>query len=73
MASYCVNNSNAQDNGDHEVHNLDAGCSNYPDPGNQVPLGEHATCATAVEMARAIEDYKQSNGCFYCANECHTT
>ncbi len=70
MANYCVN-MNAQSNGDHEVHNLDAGCSRLPDPNNRLGLGGHTTCTTAV--AKAKQTYARSNGCYYCAPACHTT
>ena len=69
MADYCVNK-NAQSNGDHEVHNLDKNCEYLPDPENRLALGNHSSCVTAVSKAK--ETYPQSNGCFYCAKECHT-
>lgn len=69
MPQYCVN-TNQQPNGDHEVHNLNANCSNLPDPANQRALGNHTNCHTAVLAAK--QHYAQSNGCFYCANPCHT-
>jgi len=67
MAYYCVNK-NAQSNGDHEVHK--SGCSFYPAPENRISLGEHLVCSTAVSKAR--DYYDQVNGCYYCANPCHT-
>ncbi len=70
MARFCVNK-NAQPNGDHEVHNLDAGCSYPPDPPNRLPLGDHRSCTGAV--AKAKQTYPKSNGCAYCATTCHTT
>ena len=70
MASYCVNK-NAQPNGDHEVHNIDAKCSFLPDASNRLALGNHLTCPTAV--AKAKQTYPKSNGCYYCASACHTT
>jgi hypothetical protein len=70
MADYCVNK-NAQSNGDHEVHNLDANCSYLPDSSNRLALGNHANCTTAVQKAK--QTYPQSNGCAYCAAACHTT
>lgn len=69
MAQYCVN-TNQQDNGDHEVHNLDANCSHLPDPANRLGLGNHSACQSAVVAAR--EYYAQVNGCYYCSNACHT-
>ncbi|TNZ86917.1 hypothetical protein CGI23_12600 [Vibrio parahaemolyticus] len=67
MPRYYVNK-NAQDNGDHEVHQ--EGCSRLPLPHNRLFLGIHSTCQTAVREAR--RHYRQSNGCFYCARACHT-
>jgi hypothetical protein len=66
MAQYYVNN-NAQPNGDHEVHK--AGCEWMP--GNKTALGDHATCHSAVAAAKRI--HRQSNGCYYCSRDCHTT
>lgn len=68
MATYYVNK-NAQDNGDHEVHEQD--CSYLPHADNRINLGDHVTCAPAVKEAK--KHYAQSNGCYYCANECHTS
>ncbi len=70
MANYCVNK-NAQSNGDHEVHNLGAGCSYLPDPPNRLALGNHSNCTTAVQKAK--QTYPRSNGCAFCAAACHTT
>jgi len=69
MAQYCVN-TNAQSNGDHEVHNLGANCSHLPDAVNRLALGNHNNCTTAVSKAK--QTYSQSNGCAYCASACHT-
>ena len=69
MARYYVN-ANAQLNGDHEVHKLE--CSFLPAPANRRYLGEFFSCATAVAEARR-NHYGQSNGCFYCSRECHTS
>ncbi len=68
MAKYCVSRK-AHSNGDHEVHNIDANCPYLPFTLNQVPLGEHATCDTAVAAARLI--YETANGCYNCATGCH--
>lgn len=67
MASYYVNK-NAQDNGDHEVHKSD--CSYLPDAQNRLYLGDFASCSSAVTEAK--KHYAQVNGCYYCANPCHT-
>ena len=68
MAIYYVNQ-NAQSNGDHEVHK--SGCSYIPDPENRISLGDHSSCTSAVRKAR--DYYTQVNGCYWCANACHTT
>ena len=69
MAAYCVNR-NAQSNGDHEVHNLQGGCIRLPELENQIPLGQHVSCQTAVAAAK--HHFSQVNGCYYCALPCHT-
>ena len=70
MAEYCVNK-NAQSNGDHEVHNLDASCPHLPAWSNRLDLGNHANCSTAVQKAK--QTYTKANGCAYCAAACHTS
>lgn len=67
MPLYYVNK-NAQDNGDHEVHK--SGCSFMPDGMNTLYLGSFTNCFNAVQEAKKY--YPQSNGCYYCAKECHT-
>lgn len=64
MADYYVNNE-AQPNGDHEVHK--SGCHRMPS--SKTPLGDHATCHTAVAAAKQI--YSKADGCYHCSNECH--
>jgi hypothetical protein len=68
MAQYYVNK-NGQDNGDHEVHV--SGCSYMPESHNRISLGDFSGCKGAVAAAR--EHFSQSNGCYYCSNECHTS
>ena len=68
MSSYYVN-TNAQANGDHEVHT--SGCSYLPAPENRIYLGDFTNCHQAVVEAR--KHYRQVNGCFYCSRPCHTT
>lgn len=69
MPNFCVNR-NPQDNGDHEVHDLSAGCSFLPEPSNRIALGNYATCWGAVQAAQSY--YSQVNGCYYCAPACNT-
>lgn len=71
MPSFIVNR-NAQDNGDHEVHNTTTGCWKMPEPQNRVPLGDHLDCRGAVTTATLL-GWKRANGCYWCANPCHTT
>ena len=68
MAKYYVN-TNAQSNGDHEVHK--EGCSYMPNASNAKYLGDFSTCQEAVREAK--KTYSKSNGCYYCSNACHTT
>ena len=72
MSTYCINR-NAQTNGDHEVHNLNVGSSCLPAPDNQVPLGQHPDCWSAVDTARRQYPGYRINGCYWCANACHTS
>jgi hypothetical protein len=67
MPNYYVN-SNAQTNGDHEVH--ETGCTQGADPENQVSLGYHGSCHGAV--AQAKQRYPTANGCAYCCEDCNT-
>lgn len=66
MANYYVNNK-AQQNGDHEVHK--DGCSWMPS--DKKYLGNFTNCKDAVREAK--KTHSKSNGCYYCANECHTS
>lgn len=61
-------NRNAQANGDHEVHTYN--CNQGPDDVNRVYLGDFASCGPAVREAK--RHYARSNGCYYCARDCHT-
>jgi hypothetical protein len=71
MPSYCVNK-NAQNNGDHEVHDLTLGaCIRLPESHNRLNLGYHINCQSAVREAKNF--YRQSNGCYYCCPSCHTS
>ena len=68
MARYYVNK-NAQNNGDHEVHKQ--GCKFILSDHNRLYLGDFSNCYSAV--MEAMKHYPQSNGCYYCSNECHTS
>jgi len=67
-SNYFVNK-NAQLNGDHEVHT--SSCAWKPNPENQIALGWHSNCQSAVVEAK--KHYSQSNGCAYCSPACHTS
>jgi hypothetical protein len=68
MDLYYVNQQ-AQANGDHEVHKSD--CDYMPSPEDRQYLSYFSNCHDAVQEAKKY--YPQSNGCYYCSNECHTT
>ena len=61
-------NMNSQPNGDHEIHK--SGCTWMPNISNRIYLGDFDSCYTAVRKSK--EHYNQTNGCYYCANACHT-
>ena len=62
-------NQNAQDNGDHEVH--EEGCSWMPEIENREYLGDFSSCSPAVAEAKR-RGYSTANGCYYCCKPCHT-
>ena len=68
MSSYYVN-TQAQTNGDHEVHK--DGCNFAPNATNRKYLGEFELCVPAVQEAR--KHFQKVNGCYFCARPCHTT
>ncbi|PKM43782.1 MAG: hypothetical protein CVV05_13045 [Gammaproteobacteria bacterium HGW-Gammaproteobacteria-1] len=68
MTKYYVN-TNAQDSGDHEVH--EEGCSFMPAPQHQKYLGNFTNCHDAVREARKY--YPSADGCFYCSKACHSS
>jgi len=68
MKNYLVNKK-AQSNGDHEVHIPE--CLFLPDIENRKNLGYFSTCHGAVVEAK--KTYSQSNGCYFCCNDCHTS
>lgn len=71
MPDYCVNKNAQSVTGDHEVHDLASKEGCLPDPENRLNLGSHPSCHEAVAAAK--QHYSDSNGCYHCANECHTT
>lgn len=71
MPHYCVNRNAQPNSGDHEVHDLASSKDCLPDSANRLDLGYHDDCQGAVRAAKQY--YDDVNGCFYCANDCHTT
>lgn len=71
MPYYCVNKIAQTGSGDHEVHDLASTMSCLPTSVNRIDLGYHATCSGAVQAAKTY--YTDVNGCYWCANACHTT
>jgi hypothetical protein len=67
MALYYVN-TNAQANGDHEVHK--DGCDHMPSLVNREYLGVYDNCQDAVDKAK--EKYSTADGCKFCCPKCHT-
>ena len=60
-----------QQNGEHEVHNLTAGCQYLPPELHRLDLGMHPDCHSALAEARRNWPPRRINGCPYCAWECH--
>lgn len=62
-------NANAQPTGEHEVH-LANGCMFPAAPRNQVDLGEHPNCQSALRAAK--QRYSNVDGCVHCTPSCHS-
>ncbi len=71
LPEFCVNKNAQPGSGDHEVHDLSSQQGCLPDPANRLNLGTYTSCRGAVNAAKQY--YDDVNGCYYCANECHTT
>lgn len=72
LPSFIINK-NQQQNGDYEVHNTTTGCSFMPQVANQIALGIHTDCASAVRQAKQNWPNARINGCYYCCRPCHTS
>ncbi|MGN2485872.1 hypothetical protein [Acinetobacter calcoaceticus] len=72
MDNYIINK-NPQYNGDHEVHNATKGCNYLPSIENQISLGNFNNCQQAVAQAKSNWPTHRINGCYWCANACHTS
>lgn len=70
MARYIVNKK-AQSTGEHEVHNANT-CQYLPNAENQISLGEHDTCQSALKEAYRLYPNNKFDGCYYCSPTCHT-
>lgn len=70
MQNYVLN-ANQQLNGDHEVHII--GCIYTPDSKNQIQLGLHFSCTSAVTKAKQLYPEVRINGCRTCSLACHTS
>lgn len=66
MKNYYVN-TQAQYNGDHEVHTAD--CQFIPSLLNRKAIGQHENCKAAVTEAK--KTYSKADGCKTCSNDCH--
>jgi len=69
MPKFCVNRV-AQSNGDHEVHDTTTMRPCHPSAANQIDLGYHDSCHSAVRAAKAY--YSTADGCAHCATACHS-
>jgi hypothetical protein len=70
MANYYLN-TQAQSNGDHEVHKED--CDYMPLASNRILVGSFNSCEAAVSTAKQKYSLTRINGCYYCAEPCHTS
>lgn len=68
MPQFCVNKS-AQPSGEHDVHNLNSGCSLLPNFENRIVLGSHSGYEGAMREAR--KHFSSIDGCPECATECN--
>lgn len=72
MPRYVINK-NQQSNGDHEIHDATNGCIYMPLQQNQVDLGVHGNCQSAVAAAKKQWPSNKINGCRTCCYPCHTS
>lgn len=71
VPEYCVNQNAQPGSNDHEVHDLASDKNCLPEVQNRISLGWFSSCSGAVTEAKKY--YSDVNGCYYCANDCHTT
>lgn len=74
MARYCLNKNAQSDSGDYEVHRTSPPtCVRLPLLSNQIPLGDHSNCQSAVNEAKRIRPLiaHRIDGCYHCIEPCH--
>lgn len=71
MAQFIVTKQK-QVSGKYTIHNRTTGCAHLPSQGQQVSLGYYPSCQEALEDALSRWPDKQIDGCYYCANSCHS-
>jgi len=71
MPYFTVNKIAQSGSGDHEVHDLASTKECLPNTANRMDLGYHGSCRDAVTAAKRY--YSDVNGCYYCANDCHSS
>lgn len=69
MTKYYVH-TKTDDDGDHEVH--EPTCFRLPKESHREDLGYHGNCDSALEEAEE-RGYEPADGCWHCADECHTS
>lgn len=62
-------NSQAQANGNHEIHRED--CAALPLEKSRILLGTFDFCSDAILMAKDKYQILNLNGCYFCAKGCH--
>lgn len=67
---YYICNKNADDKGRHEVHTTS--CNHLPLPQNQIDLGFHSDCSSAINKVKTWNPTGFTfDGCYYCCPSCH--
>lgn len=66
---YYVYNKNKWDGVYHEVHTTE--CDKKPLPSNQVDLGWHSNCSSAIQKAKEVTGDNDFDGCKWCCPNCH--
>ncbi len=66
---YYIVNTNADEKGRYEVHATT--CSWLPLSKNQLDLGYHSDCQSAIRAVQAQNPTLEFDGCAYCSPACH--